>query len=277
MKKITEEKKLRRINRHILRTSTESFINTESFTNTEKMDNNTMDIFQKIENSLDRKEINKWERITGKDTIFISFVSDPPGSNFYSERAKNLILALDRLDYDYCVIHYENDRNYYQNCCYKPSYIDKKIKEYNRNVIWIDGDTFLKRNMGDFTNSSEDFDIGLVTYNKDMTGFIASPIFFKNTPNSIELIEKWSDHCRNKVENGICELDHDALKHQVLPELRNKIRIKLNWDDTNSLHNGSILNNVNSEVPNKAEIMKEMSSINRTRPFTYGIKDFIII
>jgi hypothetical protein len=242
------------------------------------MENNDLaDIFLPLKNSLDRKEINKWEKITGKDTVFVSFISNPPGSDFYSEKAKHLVFSLDSLGYDYCVVHFENDRNYYQNCCFKPSYIKSKINEYNKNIVWIDGDTFLKRDVKDFIDSSRDFDIGLVSYNNDMSGFVASPIFFKNTPISIDLIEKWSEHCKSKVENGECELDHDALKHEILPEFRNSIRIRLNWDDTNSLHNGSILNNVNSEVPHKREILDRMSIINRSRPFNYLRKDFIII
>ena len=234
-------------------------------------------IFIPIKNSTDRKEIQKWEKITGNDTVFISFVSNPPGSTFYSDRVNDILGSLDRLGYDYCIVHYDNDRNYYQNCCFKPSYIKNKIKEYNKNILWIDGDTTLKNGMDHFISSSDNFDVGLVTYTSNVDGIIASPIFFKNTENSLELIDKWADHCKNKVENGICELDHDALKHVILPELRNKIRIKLNWDNLNSLHRGNILDNVNSDVPDKRRILDEMSIINRTRPFNFNNKDFIII
>ena len=275
MKKITGENIRRLANSRKLHSDSSKkniIVNNDSLVN-DSGDN----IFLPIHNSTERNEIQKWERISGRDTVFISFVSDPPGSTFYSDRISNIIGSLDRLGYDYCIVHYDNDRNYYQNCCFKPSYIGKKIKEYNKNILWIDGDTTLKNGMDHFIGSPDNFDIGLVTYTGNIDGIIASPIFFKNTENSLELINEWADHCKNKIENGICELDHDALKHVILPNLRNRIRIKLNWDNNNSLHRGEILENVNSDVPNKRKILDEMSIINRSRPFSYNNQDFILI
>jgi|688.fasta_scaffold02939_28 hypothetical protein len=298
MKKITKERGRRLINRYDVTRGVTQIINpvinpeetknesdnenSKEYINGNGINDNEikkvdMSIFNPIEEANKREEIQKWEKITDKDVIFISFFSDPPGSTFYSDRAQFLISSLEKLGYDYCVTHFKNDRNYYQNCCFKPSYIRSKINEFDKNVVWIDGDTFLKRNMDYFTDGSKDFDIGLVTYNNDISGIIASPIFFKNTSLSREMIEKWDMHCTYRVENGLCELDHDALKHKILPEMRQRIRIKLNWDESNNLHNGSILNNVNSEVPHKREILAEMVNVNRHRPFIYEGKDFIII
>jgi hypothetical protein len=234
-------------------------------------------VFIKIESPRERTEINKWERITGKDTIFISFISNPIGSNFYTECAKNLINSLSDLGYDYCVVEFPSDRNYYQNCCFKPTFIENKIKEFNKNVVWIDIDTELKRSMDQFINVEKDFDIGLVTYNNDMSGIVASPLFIRNTPMCTDLIKKWSDHCLEKLELGFCELDHDALKHVVLPLFRSTIKIKLNWDNDNSMHKGSIINNVNSDTPLKNLILAEMRIINRHRPCNYRNNDYIII
>jgi hypothetical protein len=281
MRKVSKENRrsiLNRFNPNLMKTNI--IDNNEIINDSEDIGNkkNEMgNIFNPIIDSENRKEINKWERITDKEDLFISFISDPPGSNFYSSRAEILVSVLNNLGYDYCVVHFENDRNYYQNCCFKPSFILKKIKEFNKNVVWIDGDTYLKRNIDKFLNKEQDYDIGLVTYNSDMTGFVASPLFIRNTNTSLDLIEKWANHCKEKVESGICELDHDAIKHVILPLFRDRIKIKLNWDDNNNLHNGNVLNNVNSDVPFKREILERMVSINRNRPFNYTNKDYILI
>jgi hypothetical protein len=239
--------------------------------------NEMCNIFNPLIDSENRKEVNKWERITDKKDIFISFVSDPPGSNFYSSRAEMLVSTLNNHGYDYCVVHFENDRNYYQNCCFKPSFIFKKMEEFNKNIVWIDGDTHLKKSMNEFISKEQDYDIGLVTYTGDMNGFVASPLYIRNTEPSLDLITLWRNHCKNEIESGRCELDHDALKHTVLPNKRQSVRIKLNWNLQNDLHNGSILENVNSNVPNKNIILKKMVSVNHLRPFNLTNQDFIIV
>jgi hypothetical protein len=227
-----------------------------------------------FKNSRERNIINKWEKITGKETIIISFVSDPPGSDFYSKSVHSLVNTVDRLGYDYIFHQYECDRNYFQNCCYKPVFIEKILKETGKNLIWIDGDTSLKNGIDSFFNGPSNYDIGLVSYNGQITGFVASPIFFVNTDTSRDLISKWASHCEDSVENGRFELDHDALKHVILPSMKDRIKISLKGSN---FHKGDILDNVNSIVPHKVEILREMARINSARPFIYKTNDFIIL
>lgn len=234
-------------------------------------------IFSPLVNSTDRKILNKWEKITGKDDIIISFVSDPPNSNFYSSRVNSLTNKIESLGYDYIITHFENDRQYHQNCCYKPHYILTQLIETGKNIIWIDGDTDLKNGLSDFTSVNEEYDIGLVTYSGDINGFVASPLYIRNNPHSVDLITSWRDRCQNEIESGRCELDHDALKHSILPQKRNSVKIRLNWNPQNDLHRGGILVNVNSDVPNKHVILQKMVLVNERRPFQLTNQDFIIV
>ena len=91
------------------------------------------------------------------------------------------------------------------------------------------------------------------------------------------IIKKWADHCNEQMELGNCELDHDALKHKILPSLKKSIKIKLNWDINNSMHNGEILSNINSDVPHKRIILDTMKAVNSDRPCNYTNNDYIII
>jgi hypothetical protein len=225
----------------------------------------------------DRKIINQWKRIRDNEDIVISFVSDPPGTTFYSDKIVELTEKIRELGYDYIITHFENDREYHQNCCFKPQYIYEKITETEKNIIWIDGDTNLKKDLQNFNNKTENYDIGLVTYTGNINGFVASPIYVRNTNNSLDLLKDWMDHCSMEIAEGRCELDHDALKHTIIPRKRENLKIKLNWSPSNDLHKGLILENVNSDVPHKRIILRKMEKINSKRPFILNDSDFNII
>lgn len=235
---------------------------------------NKMNSLAPLINSRNRKISKEWKRDTGKETMIISFASDPIGSNFYTSLMQNMVSKLDYLGHDYLIRNYPQDREYFQNCCFKPVFIQKVMEQYGRNIVWIDIDTNLKTSLEPFYNSSESFDIGLATYTGDINGFVASPIFIRNSENGLDLVKKWADHCTEMVEMGQPELDHDALKHTIIPRLKNSIRIKLS--DSN-FHFGSVLENVNSIAPNKKMIMNLLRDINHHRPFNYTNKDFIIV
>jgi hypothetical protein len=230
-------------------------------------------IFSPLKPHRQREIVKQWENITGKSVIFISFVSDPIGSNFYSSRVPSLLSKLVDLGYDYIIRQYPSDRHYFQNCCFKPVFIKEIMEKYDKNLVWIDGDTNLKKSLDLFT-LDQDYDVGLVSYTHDISSFVASPIFFRNTPQSKALIESWESHCTSQIENGICELDHDAIKHSIIPQFRSSLRIKLNNKD---YHNGEVLENVNSDVPEKRRVLQEMVPINARRPFNLTNKDFIIV
>jgi hypothetical protein len=230
-------------------------------------------IFYPLKNSRTREPIKEWKNITNSNTIFITFISDPIGSDFYSSRIPSLLAKLVDLGYDYIVRQYPSDRHYFQNCCFKPVFIKEIIENYDKNIVWIDGDTNIKKCLGLFTLDG-DYDIGLVSYTDDISSFVASPIFFRNTLQTKALIDAWEKHCTLKIENGICELDHDAIKHSIIPQFKDLLKIKLNGGN---YHNGDIIENVNSSVPEKRIVVQEMSSINSKRPFNLTNKDFNIV
>ena len=103
---------------------------TESYIFTTKLD---MNVFRPIDNPSERSHINEWKKITDKNTIFISFVSDPIDSDFYSAKIPGLIQKLDEFGYDYLIRQYPRDRNYHQNCCFKPAFINSIMKEFDKN------------------------------------------------------------------------------------------------------------------------------------------------
>lgn len=233
-----------------------------------------MNVFRPIDNPGERNYIKEWKNITDSKTIFISFVSDPIDSDFYSAKIPGLVQKLSEFGYDYLIRQYPKDRNYHQNCCFKPAFINSIMEEFDKNLVWIDADTILKKSLPLFSGETDEFDIGLVSHNGSIDGFFASPLLLKNTKITKKLIESWDNHCTDKIKNGICELDHDALKHSILPQFKEKIRIKL---FSNEYNQGDVLENVNSKVPLKNQVHIYMNKINAARPFTYTNNDFKII
>ena len=242
----------------------------------EEEDNNILDmnLFRPIENPRERAHIKEWKNINDKETIFVSFISDPIDSDFYSSKIEGLVKKLDEFGYDYLIRQYPRDRNYHQNCCFKPSFIRSVIEEFDKNIVWIDADTNLKKELKLFSGEDEEFDLGLVSHNGSIDGFFASPLLLKNTKSTRELIESWDDHCTEKIKSGECELDHDALKHEVIGKHRKSLKIRL-FD--NQYNQGDVLENVNSRVPLKNQVHIYMNRINAKRPFNYTNKDFNII
>lgn len=259
--------------RNIINRGFDQRVNVDTKTQTNSQNLDMQNLFSPLKNSRERKPIKEWENLKGKDVIFITFVSDPIGSNFYSSRIPSLLSKLVDLGYDYIVRQYPSDRHYFQNCCFKPVFIKEIMEKQNKDIVWIDGDTNLKKSLDLFT-LDQDYDVGLVSYTQDISSFVASPIFFRNTPKSKELIAAWESHCTSKIENGICELDHDAIKHSIIPQFRDSLRIKLSG---NEYHRGEILENVNSEVPEKRAVLQAMIPINAGRAFNFTNDDFIII
>ena len=167
--------------------------------NTEE--NTSVDLFSPFKNPRERLVIKKWERLTGSSDIVISFISDPPGTSFYSSRFQSLINRVESLGYDYIFYHYASDRNYFQNCCFKPYFIQSMIRETNKNVLWIDGDTFLKSNLDQLMNKNKNFDLGIVSYSNSMDSFVASPIYFVNTEVTNLIVDSWEKNCTEKEKN----------------------------------------------------------------------------
>ena len=62
------------------------------------------------------------------------------------------------------------------------------------------------------------------------------------------------------------ELDHDALKHSVLPKIYNNISVYMIKENYNDYCNGRFINNGNSIVNGKREVHSAMGRINRGRP-----------
>jgi len=197
-------------------------------------------------------------------TKIISFYSDLNGDNYYSNSAFKLQKMCDLFNIDYAIEELQSKGSYMLNCLQKPLFIKNMMEKYKCPLIWMDCDTNLLEPFDAFDDISED--IGFASHTGDIQGIKASPIYFNNTSNFNLIIDTWIRACEEGLRTNGVELDHDALKHVVLPQLKNNISVFIIEKNYNDYCNGKYIQNGNSHVLGKAEIHHKLHHINRKRP-----------
>ena len=196
-------------------------------------------------------------------TKIISFYADLTRSTYYSDSAKKLKETCINLNIDNDIIMLESRGSYMLNCLAKPKFIKDMMAKYNCPLIWMDCDTILKEPFTIFDDIIED--IGFATHTGCISGIKASPIFFNNTSNFTLIIDEWIFACEEGLRCNQIELDHDAIKHVVLPKIHKDISIFLIKENYNDYCNGKYIENGNSKLQEKYEIHRKISILNNTR------------
>ena len=197
-------------------------------------------------------------------TRIISFYSDFEQNKYYETRANLLKQKCIHFNILHDIVNLESRGSYMLNCLMKPKFIKNMMEKYKEPLIWIDCDTELRQPFSIFDNVEED--IGFATHTGTVEGIKASPIYFNYNKNFNFIIDAWIEQCENGLLNNNYELDHDALKHSVIPKIHDKIKIFLIKENYNDYCNGRYINNGNSVVNGKREVHKMMAIINKERP-----------
>ena len=197
-------------------------------------------------------------------TKIISFYADLDKNTYYSDHARRLQETCIRFNISNDIVNLPSRGSYMLNCLAKPRFIKEMMKTHNCPLIWMDCDTNLKQPFTIFDDIKED--IGFATHTGSISGIKASPIFFNNTSNFTMIIDEWILACEEGLSSNGVELDHDALKHIVLPKIHKDISIFLIKQNYNDYCDGKYIKNGNSSVIGKNEVHRKISKINHTRP-----------
>jgi hypothetical protein len=189
-------------------------------------------------------------------TIY-SYYADFQDNRYYEGFAKSLIKRCEEFGVPHNISERISRGSYGANCLMKPEFILEKLKENKSPIIWMDCDTDFRHPFSEFNNVVED--IGMATHSGDINGIKASPLFFNYTPGAFKIIREWVVHSRAAYVKNIPELDHDALKHYVLPTLRDSYSIFLLSQNWNDFVHGKYIYNGNSRVEGKMETHKKVA------------------
>jgi hypothetical protein len=198
-------------------------------------------------------------KLAKMDHTLISFYSDSPKSSQYRDAATDLIKRCELFNVKHDITELESAGSYSKNCLMKPGFILKKLTEYKKPVIWMDCDTCFISPFSDFNNLT--VDIGMASHNGTLDQITASPIFFNYSIGAFKILREWTVHCSAAARKGIPELDHDALKHYVLPTLENNYSSFVLSENFTEFVQGKHIQNVDSVQPFKQQIWKAVWAI----------------
>lgn len=197
-------------------------------------------------------------------TKIISFYSDFNNQKYYENKAILLKQRCELFNVRYDIVNIPSKGSYMLNCLQKPNFIKIMMEKYKEPLLWMDCDTNFKEPFDMFDNITED--IGFATHTGTLEGIKASPVYFNYGDNFNLIIDNWIHHCDIGLKKNNYELDHDALKHSVLPEIYNKISVFMLKENHNDYCNGRYIDNGNSNVIGKREVHNELRRINKGRP-----------
>ena len=203
-------------------------------------------------------------------TIY-SYYADFQSNNYYKNYATNLIDRCKKFGVTYNISERTSRGSYGANCLMKPEFILEKLKESKAPLIWMDCDTDFKFPFSEFNSVAED--IGMATHSGDLSGIKASPLYFNYSAGAFKIVREWLVHCRAAFIKDIPELDHDALKHYVLPKLRGGYSIYLLSKNWNDFVHGKYIHNGNSKVDGKMDTHRKVNVDDDTRAgYSRGVK-----
>lgn len=178
------------------------------------------------------------------NTKLISFYCDIENKTYYSDCAKKLINACKMFNVSCDIEQIESSNNYMINCLRKPKFILNKLEHYKCPLIWMDADTEFRQPFNDFDNC--DADLGFCSHTGNIEGIKASPVYFNYTQKCLSLVKDWVEICEDAIANNKFDLDHDALKHKVIPKYNGNIKIKILSENYNDYCDGKYIKNGNS-------------------------------
>ena len=152
-----------------------------------------------------------------KNTLVISFYADYDGSLRYEKAASKLSNSLTKWKIPHEFVRIKDQGGYRSNTLYKPKFIYSKILEHKKNIIWIDCDTDLNSAEAVCRIAQINKPVGAMSKTSDINSMMGGLLNFTFEEKSLRMLRLWWLHCQYATDNSIYELDHDALKHAVIP------------------------------------------------------------
>lgn len=193
------------------------------------------------------------------------FISFHTGSPYFISCAERLVGQIRHLG-GHIIMDTIPDKGYYwKNTLSKPSFILGKLRELQRDLIWIDADTeFLAYN--DCMKSWESDLVG-ASHTGDLHGIKASPLCIKYNERTLELFRVFSQVSNERISSNNVDLDHDLLKFEILPQFVDKISVDLLQCSGQAVDytDGRFIRNGISRVMNKGPETRLVMTKNESR------------
>ncbi|WP_352337424.1 putative nucleotide-diphospho-sugar transferase [Psychrobacter sp. 16-MNA-CIBAN-0192] len=142
----------------------------------------------------------------------------------YRDHALSLQQSLDNFNLNYYFKEVEDVGYWEANTRIKPHFILECLKQFpEKDVLYLDADALVRKPLDYFNHITAD----VVFYKtKGMSGmshdYLASTMFFKNTPNTIKLVQQW---IAEQVNGKRTQVDQDSLD-MAMEKLGNTLTVE---------------------------------------------------
>ncbi len=152
-----------------------------------------------------------------KDTLVISYYADYKPERPYYKAAIKLGNKLKRWRIPHQIEEVFDQGGYRKNTLFKPSFIYNKLLNTKLNIIWIDCDTNppSPKLIYSFAKTKKPF--VAISSSLTLDEMQGGLLKFSYCGVGIKIVNSWYLHCKYASDNDIDDLDHDALKHAILP------------------------------------------------------------
>lgn len=152
--------------------------------------------------------------------LIISFYTK---NSLYEKWAEELKDSCKKFNLDYDIEGIDLSGSWFSNCCYKPTFILKKLQEHKRPILWIDSDAILlkKPTIFSFLKSDLALQSGFKK-NFSEKWFFSGVIYSDFNEKTLDFFKRWSSLCESEIKNGsplsdesyLCMLLHT--KHDLI-------------------------------------------------------------
>lgn len=157
--------------------------------------------------------------------ILISFFADYDESERYRKAAFRLSKKLKAWGIPHSFEQIKDQGGYQKNTLFKPTFISKKISELKKNVIWIDCDTVPNNPKAIYQIAKLGKPFVAISAKGDRQNMQVGLLKFEIDDFSLNLLNKWKQYCEFTSLKNINELDHEALRDVIIPNMEDDSQI----------------------------------------------------
>ncbi|MCB1085110.1 MAG: hypothetical protein KDK60_03305 [Chlamydiia bacterium] len=144
----------------------------------------------------------------------ISYFTENTG---YEEEVKGLIASCKAHNLPTSIDPIPHFGSWEKNCCFKPSYILKKLEELNRPLLWLDADAIAFKRPTLFETMKEDIGVRIVDHLPDdhPSKVISGTIFINNTTGARRLLHEWIEETQKNLLKDPHHWDQVSLRNVI--------------------------------------------------------------
>ncbi len=127
--------------------------------------------------------------------MFPTIVSYYTENTGYEKEIEGLIASCKKFDLPYSFDPIPNFGSWEKNCSFKPKYLQKKLSDLQRPILWLDADAIVYQKPTLFETLDADIALRIVDELPDNhpSKMISGTVFVNNTPEALQLLKEWDE------------------------------------------------------------------------------------